>query len=244
MKTSVRLKRSRVVYTVDGGSARVPAVGVRDDDARQSEGRLFREPVGARPSVGSSHYAPAMPVPPDSAPSSPTFSEAWRRWLDYRCCGVRPLRLSTIADYESSWRCHLEPTLGPVPLPEIDGANIVQLVVALSAKGVRPTRLYKVLAPVRACLRWHYPIGLYGRDPTYWFDAPRPSSARRRILTIEQVERLIAAMPTHHRPFVTFAAYTGARLGELRDHLGRRGLRAPHRVDRQDLLRQASPALD
>jgi integrase len=59
-------------------------------------------------------------------------------------------------------------------------------------------------------------MGAFPRDPTPWFDASAPLADERRILTIEQVEQLIAAMPAFYRPLVTFAAYTGVRLGELR----------------------------
>ena len=149
-----------------------------------------------------------------TAPS--TFADAWHTWLRYRACGQRPLRLSTLADYESIYRCHLGPHLGEVPLPEIDGTTIAGLVVALSAEGVRPKRLANVLVPLRACLRWHHRMGAFGRDPTPWFDAPAAPADERRILTIEQLERLIAALPASYRPLVTFAAYTGVRLGELR----------------------------
>jgi integrase len=145
-----------------------------------------------------------------------TFADAWHSWLRYRACGQRPLRLSTLADYESIYRCHLGPHLGDVPLAEIDGTAIASLVVTLSATGMRPKRLANVLVPVRACLRWHHRMGAFPRDPTPWFDASAPLADERRILTIEQVEQLIAAMPAFYRPLVTFAAYTGVRLGELR----------------------------
>ncbi|MBE0417597.1 MAG: site-specific integrase [Coriobacteriia bacterium] len=145
-----------------------------------------------------------------------TFTDAWHAWLRYRACGQRPLRLSTLADYESIYRCHLGPHLGEVPLADIDGTTIAGLVVALSAEGVRPKRLANVLVPLRACLRWHHRMGAFGRDPTAWFDAPAAPADERRILTIGQLERLIAALPAFYRPLVTFAAYTGVRLGELR----------------------------
>jgi integrase len=148
--------------------------------------------------------------------ASSTFAEAWHAWLRYRACGQRPLRLSTLADYESIYRCHLGPHLGAVPLGDIDGTTIAGLVVALSTDGMRPKRLANVLVPLRACLRWHHRMGAFGRDPTPWFDASAPPADERRILTIEQLEQLIAAMPAFYRPLVTFAAYTGVRLGELR----------------------------
>jgi integrase len=103
-----------------------------------------------------------------------------------------------------------------VALTEVDGRTIAGLVVAISAQGKSPKSLHNTLIPVRACLRWHYRMGTFDRDPTPWFDSPAPPPNERRILTIAQIERLIDAMPAFYRPLVMFAAYTGVRLGELR----------------------------
>lgn len=156
-------------------------------------------------------------LPGISPPATPpAFARAWETWLGYRACGSRPLRLSTLADYRSIYRCHLAPHLADLELPAIDGATIAHLVVALSAAGVSPKRLANVLVPLRACLRWHYRLGLTSRDPTPWFDAPAPPASERRILTIPQIEVLIATTPEYYRPYISFAVYTGMRCGEIR----------------------------
>jgi len=146
-----------------------------------------------------------------------SFAEAWRTWLGYRTCGSRPLRLSTRADYESIYRRHVGPHLGDLPLDHIDGLVIARLVVALSSAGnLSAKRISNVLVPVRACLRWHHRMGAFAPDPSPWFDTSAPPADERRILTIEQIERLIAATPAPHRAFIATAAYTGLRAGELR----------------------------
>jgi len=149
-------------------------------------------------------------------PASPTLAQAWERWLAYRSVSQRPLRLSTLADYRSAYRCHIGPRIGRIPLDDIDGATIADLVVALGEDGVEAKRLSNVLVPLRACLTWHHRIGAYDRDPAGWFDAAAPAADERRILSIDQVERLVAATPTPYRAFVATAAWTGMRLGELR----------------------------
>jgi integrase len=153
---------------------------------------------------------------PAAADTSPTFAQAWDTWLAYRSCGARPLRLSTLADYRSIYRCHLGPLLGETPLSEIDGSAIACLVVELGATGTHGKRLANVLVPLRACLRWHHRMGSFERDPSAWFEPPPAAADERRVLTIEQVERLIAALPPQHRILVACAAYTGMRAGELR----------------------------
>jgi len=164
--------------------------------------------------------APPESTPPESTPApaaaAPTLADAWAAWFAYRCCGTRPLRLSTRADYESIWRCHLGPHLGDLPLDAINGATVAQLVVALSAAGLGPKRLANVLVPLRACLRWHHRMGSFERNPSPWFDTSAPPADERLILTIPQIERLLGELPEFYRPHIAFAAYTGVRLGELR----------------------------
>lgn len=162
------------------------------------------------------HPTPDTTPDPQPPAEPPTFAHAWETWLGYRACGSRPLRLSTLADYRSIYRCHLERHIGEVPLDAIDGATIARLVVALSAAGVSPKRLANVLVPLRACLRWHYRLGLAARDPSAWFDAAAPPAHERTILTLHEIESLVAATPAHYRPYITFAVYTGMRCGEIR----------------------------
>ena len=151
-----------------------------------------------------------------AADTPPTFADAWNLWLAYRIHSARPLRASTLADYESIYRRHLEPALGPLPLPSIDGTTIARLTIAASVGGVSAKRLSNVLVPLRACLRWHHRLGALERDPSPWFDRPAAAADERRTLTPAQVEGLIAQMPAHYRPHIAFAAYTGVRAGELR----------------------------
>lgn len=148
--------------------------------------------------------------------SSPAFAEAWRLWLGYRSHGARPLRASTLADYESIYRRYLGPALGEVPIERIDALALAQLTVALSTAGVRPKRVSNILVPLRACLAWHHRIGALERDPAPLFGAPAPAADERIILTPAEIERLLDALPAFYRPYVAFAAYVGTRAGEQR----------------------------
>lgn len=146
----------------------------------------------------------------------PTFAEAWALWLAYRRAGARPLRASTLADYESIYRRHLAPALAERTLDTIDGADIARLTIALAQAGLSPKRRANVLVALRACVRWHHRAGALTRDPTPWFDTSAPASRERRILTPAQIEALISELPREHRAMIAFAAYTGVRAGELR----------------------------
>jgi len=155
-------------------------------------------------------------MPETTHTHAPTLADAWERWLAYRTASVRPLRLSTLADYRSAYHRHIGPRLGFTPLADIDGGTIADLVVALTHDGVRAKRLSNVLVPLRACLSWHHRIGVFPRNPTGWFDAAAPAADERRILSIDEVERLIMATPRPYRALTATLAWTGLRLGELR----------------------------
>ena len=104
-------------------------------------------------------------APPLGRPeTSPAFADAWAAWLAYRRAGPRPLRLSTLADYESAHRRYLGPFFDDLPLDAIDGAGIARFVVWASGHGISPKRLSNVLVPLRACLRWHHRMGMLSRD--------------------------------------------------------------------------------
>jgi integrase len=158
-----------------------------------------------------------MPAGHDTtADPSPSFVEAWGLWVSYRRHGTHPLRDSTLADYESIYRRHLEPAFGALRLDQLDGATIARFSIASTSAGVSAKRLSNVLVPLRACLRWHYRIGVIERDPSAWFDTPTPAADERRILTPQQIEALVQATPHYYRPFIEFAAYVGTRAGEQR----------------------------
>lgn len=157
-----------------------------------------------------------MTTPPHTSAPEPTFAEAWSLWLAYRRSGARPLRDSTLADYESIYRRHVSALLGELPVSAIDGATIARLTISVSSSGASAKRVSNVLVPVRACLNWHHRIGTLAADPSRLFESSASRPAERHILTAEQIERLLAELPEFYRPFVAFAAYVGTRAGEQR----------------------------
>jgi len=149
-------------------------------------------------------------------PADLTFAQAWSLWLAYRSSGTHPLRASTRADYESIYRRYLCPAFAEYPLARLGGLEIAHLTVTLSSGDLSAKRVSNILIPLRACLRWHHRIGTFAPDPSAWFDASAPAADERLILTPAQIESLLEALPPFYRPLVTFAAYVGARAGEIR----------------------------
>jgi len=123
---------------------------------------------------------------------------------------------STVEDYDSMYRCYLGPYFADVTLDDLDARLIAEFQLEMRRIGVSPVRYGKIVVPLRACLRWHARNGAFAHDTTYWFDKPAPSADERKVLTYDEADRLLAALPDYYRPFVTCAVYTGLRLGEMR----------------------------
>jgi len=123
---------------------------------------------------------------------------------------------STLSDYNSMFRCYLGPYFGDMPLGEIDASAVGAFQLEMRSVGVSAVRYGKVVVPLRACLRWHFRNGTFSHDTTFWFDKPAPPADERKILSFEEVELLLQALPDFYRTFIASAAYTGMRLGEMR----------------------------
>ena len=144
------------------------------------------------------------------------FAAAWTAWRDHRLSGSRPLAVSKLEDYDSMYRCYIGPYFGDMRLEQISAGSVGAFQLEMRSYGVSAVRYSKVVVPLCACLRWHFRIGAFPHDTTFWFDRPAPPANERKVLSFEEVERLLKALPAFHRPLIECAAYTGLRLGELR----------------------------
>jgi len=144
------------------------------------------------------------------------FASAWGKWRAYRASGSRPLANSTLADYDSMYRLYVGPFFASMPLSTITARAVGDFQLNMRRIGVSAVRYGKVVVPLRACLRWHFRRGTFASDTSFWFDKPAPPADERKVLSFEELERLVAALPAFYRPLVVCAAYTGMRLGELR----------------------------
>lgn len=213
----------------------MPQTNAADPAARNELPRAcLRQFRRARPTSAAAVVG-ATEVPRD-------FARAWDTWLAHRVSGSRPIAQSTLQDYDSMYRCYLGPYFGDLALNEITAATVGAFQLEMRAFGVSPVRYGKVVVPLRACLRWHFRNGAFPHDTTFWFDKPAPPADERRVLSFEEVDRLLSALPACHRPLVECAAYTGLRLGELRaltwqDIDLQRGIIHVRRVMDRDVLR-------
>jgi integrase len=149
-----------------------------------------------------------------------TFAEAAARWLQLFeakvAAGER--RERTLENYRYQLEAHLLPTLGRRHLQSLTADQIADLIAALQAQGLAPRTVSDALTPLGSILRFALRRGYILDNPLRRLEPgerPRALPAHRRTLTRGQLARLLAARPSHYRPLLATAAYSGVRLSEL-----------------------------
>ena len=163
----------------------------------------------------------------DVAPSKETFSRVARDLFDTmredNARGEGSAR--TLALYEQRFRTHVEPTLGARRVQGITPDDIAKLLREVRAKGLSSWTCHGVLTLLGAVFNHaHHEMRLITASPTRGLSPkqkPKPRNKQEiRVLTGDEVAKLIkGAWPTW-RTFITTAVYTGARASEI---LGLRG---------------------
>lgn len=134
------------------------------------------------------------------------YAEAWRL--------AQPHRPNTAARTLSQLGKHVYPVLGSRPMSAIRPSELQAFVTGLSAD-LAPGSVRTVYATVRAIFGAAVHDRVIGRDPAAGVKMPERPREQVVPLTVDQVDRLAAAMPDRYRPLVVVAAATGLRQGEL-----------------------------
>lgn len=196
---------------------------------RKPDGKIksksFRRKVDAeewlRSQVGSMDRG--VWVDPDAGKVS--VGEWAYRWLAGR---VR-LAESTRASYEGIIRSRIVPTFGDVQLAKVTRSAVAEWVAAMTAEGLSPSRTRNAYNVLAAALDNAVAEGKIGRNVARGVELPRERPAEHRFLSAQEVDRLVAAMPTTaDRALVLTLAYGGLRFGEA----------VALRVGRVDVLRR------
>lgn len=142
-----------------------------------------------------------------------TVAEYIELWLrEY----VRPnLRPRTAEGYETIIRKHVLPALGHIRLADLSPRHIqsyyATLLDRLSAQTVKHhhTLLHRAF---EIAITWE----LLDRNPTERVRTPKPDPSPARMLSTDEVRRLLgAAQHTHYRVPIQLALYAGLRRGEI-----------------------------
>jgi integrase len=134
----------------------------------------------------------------------------WAKWMR-----TRQIVDSTRARDESIWACHPEPVFGAMPLAKLRRSDIAAWVVDLVADDLAPTTVTRCLAALKKALTDAVAEGLITASPAAGVKPPRADQIERRFLTLDELNRIEAAMAERWRLVVPFAACSGLRIGEL-----------------------------
>ena len=116
---------------------------------------------------------------------------------------------------EASIRNHILPSLGSVPIGQLQPVNIAQWVAELDAKGLAPATTRKAYQLLSAALSSAVDNGLIPLSPCRNVKLPKLIRPVMRILEPGEIEDLAKEMDERYRAMVLTAAYTGLRFGEL-----------------------------
>ncbi|MGH3041543.1 MAG: tyrosine-type recombinase/integrase [Gaiellaceae bacterium] len=205
------LKRTRHPGIFEAGGSYV--VRYRDHSGRQrqrtcralDEAKRVRAKVTLNPAAGT----------PSSGPTVSEYAEEWLGML----VGVRPG-----IEYRRDLETYILPRIGSVRMGALDARKIRRLAYDLReeqtarAPGGRSwSTVRRILAPFSVMLSAASEDGIIPAKPWPRLPTARRDPLRRRFLTIEELLRLLAALPTpEDRLLIRFLAETGLRVSELK----------------------------
>jgi integrase len=116
---------------------------------------------------------------------------------------------------EASIRNHVLPSLGVVPIGQLQPVSIAQWVAELDGKGLAPATTRKAYQLLSAALSSAVDNGLIPVSPCRGVKLPKLLPPVMRMLEPWEIEDLAQAIDERYRAMVLAAAYTGLRFGEL-----------------------------
>jgi integrase len=154
------------------------------------------------------------------APSRVTLEDVWRDFSEafdaLVASGDRSPR--TLELYKQRWGSHLKERLGKKPAQSIKPADVSALLAHLRNAGLSSWTVNGVFVLLSSILTHAMTRGLIVESPVRRLarsERPRPrNKTEARVLTPEEVERLVAATPELYRAVATLA-YTGMRASEV-----------------------------
>jgi integrase len=155
------------------------------------------------------------------APSQVTLREAALAWLDgARAGSIRNrsgdrYKPSVLRGYETSLRLRVLPELGNRKFSEIRRRDVQDLADRLLGERLDPSTIRNTLMPLRAIFRRALARGDVAVNPTCGLELPAVRGKRDQIVSPEEAEALLAALPERDRALWATALYAGLRRGEL-----------------------------
>ena len=129
--------------------------------------------------------------------------------------GGRPYKPAMIRLIEGDFRLHLTPEIGALRLSELHRRDVQALVDRLKTR-MSGSKVRGIVTSLKIVLRRPLEDDEIASDPCSRLRLPEAAGTRDRAASVDEVERLIAALPEDLKPLYATAAYAGLRRGELR----------------------------
>ena len=218
-KSSSPSRRERVepgIYSRTAANRKpVYEIGFRDAQGKQRWRRVEGGITAARRALAEAHASRARGERVAADPRL-RFADAADAWWRARVANMRP---TTQGTYRSALK-HLNERFGRTRLSDITPGDVAAFVAAQQRAGYKGWSIKGHLATLSGIFKYagrH--LGFAGTNPVSLLDKmERPSledERAKRMLSADELRRLIAAVDPAHRLVFELAAETGARLGEV-----------------------------
>lgn len=198
-------------YSVKSSKRKLYLVSYRAPNNKQTTKRGFTRKEDAEVYLAGVTVSKSRGEYVDPADSKVTIGALGDAWLAAK---VKSLKPSTYRSVEASWRVHVAPRWGTVPVGKIGHSAVRDWVSELSKdrSATVVLRAYGILAGILDVAERDRRIA---RNPARGLDnLPRKKRKQRAYLSHEEVQRLADASGDQST-LILVAAYTGLRWGEL-----------------------------
>lgn len=123
-----------------------------------------------------------------------TVKQYMQSWLEGRkVSSKKPLRYTTLRDYESRIRLYIEPNLGSIRLSKLTPDDIEKMLAKMQAEGLSPRTCQYVHAVLRTALQTAVRRGKVARNVATLIDSPSGQHESVKPLEVEEAKRFLAA---------------------------------------------------
>lgn len=129
--------------------------------------------------------------------------------------GRYPFKPGSYYGYELHVQNTWIPRIGNRKVSAITRPELQRIVDDLSREGLAPATIANCLNPLKVLYRRAVRADEVGVDPTEGLVLPRPPGPRDRVVSEEEADRLIEAVPEYDQPIWATAFFTGMRKGEI-----------------------------
>ncbi len=193
-------------------------------DGRARYAALYRDPTGRKRSAGT-YSSKALASKAAHAAGGTVDRGAWidprggrenfAQFVERAWWPSRHLEISTRAAYRSNLDQHLIPYFGHLQLASIRPSTVQSWVTQAVERGLSPRSVRKYHTLLHGIFARAVLDQILTSNPAAHTELPKVIGKKMRVLTPTEFDRLVAAVPEHHRLMVVLAAETGVRWGEL-----------------------------